>query len=89
MKLIIVAVIVLFINIPFGFWRESVKKYSIPWFLAIHIPVIAVIFLRIYSGIGYALITYGVLITAFYSGHKLGGFLYKKKHHFQKCFEAS
>ncbi|MHB1048442.1 MAG: hypothetical protein ACYC09_00025 [Bacteroidota bacterium] len=80
MKLIIVALIVLIINIPFGFWRMSIKKYSVQWFLAIHIPVFAIVFLRIYSGIGYALFTYVLLIDAFFGGQKLGGFLYVTKY---------
>lgn len=79
MKLAIIAMIVLLINIPFGFWREGVRKYSLKWFLAIHIPVVSIILLRIYSGIGYELHTYFILISAFISGQKSGGFLYTKK----------
>ena len=30
---------VLVLNLPFGFWRSRVKKFSVPWFLAIHLPV--------------------------------------------------
>ncbi len=38
-KLIIVSIIVFSINIPFGYWRANVKKFSLQWILAVHIPV--------------------------------------------------
>lgn len=71
-KLLIVAIIVFIINIPFGFFRSKVRKFSFLWFLYIHLPVPLVIILRIYSDIGFAWYTYPILIAMFFSGQFVG-----------------
>ena len=71
-----VAGIVFAMNLPFGFWRSRVRKFSWQWILAIHLPVPIIVALRIYSGLGFHLISFPVLIGAFclgqYAGGKLG-----------------
>jgi len=79
MKLFIISIIVLLFNIPFGYWRAGVKKFSLQWILAIHFPVPFVIFLRVYSDIGFALYTYPVLVAAFFLGQYLGSKIYYKR----------
>jgi hypothetical protein len=76
MNLWLVALIVFLFNLPFGYWRASVKKLSLQWALAIHLPVPAVIALRIYSGIGWRLISFPVLIGAYFLGQYIGGKIY-------------
>lgn len=73
MKVAIVALLVFLVNIPFGIWRAKQIKKSPKWFLAIHLPIPIVIFLRIYSGMGFQLYTYPILVTAFFLGQLLGG----------------
>ena len=73
MNLWTVAGIVFALNIPFGFWRASVPKFSRQWILAVHLPVPFVIALRIFSGLGWAFITFPVLIGAFFLGQLIGG----------------
>jgi hypothetical protein len=72
MKLIFISLIVLLINIPFGYWRGNVKKFSFQWILSVHIPVPFIIALRFLSGLGFALITYPVLVGAFFVGQLTG-----------------
>ena len=72
MKIAIVALLVFFVNLPFGALRGQEKKYSLKWFLYIHLPVPLVIFLRIYSDIGFALYTYPILVGAFFGGQIIG-----------------
>lgn len=72
MKITLVAIAVLLLNLPFGYWRSKVKKFSLQWFLAIHIPVPFVILLRIYSNIGFELYTYPVLVSSFFLGQFIG-----------------
>jgi len=76
MRVLLVAVAVLLINIPFGYWRGNVKKFSLQWALAIHIPIPFIVLLRIYSNIGFALYTYPVLIAAFFLGQLAGKKIY-------------
>lgn len=74
--------IIFFINIPFGYWRDNVKRRSFQWFLAIHIPVVFVVMLRIYSGLGWHLKTLPFLFGSFFFGQLFGGQIHKslKKH---------
>ncbi|HTY63060.1 MAG TPA: hypothetical protein VMG30_12495 [Acidobacteriota bacterium] len=73
MKILWIAIIVLILNLPFGFWRASAKKFSSQWILAIHLPVPLIVALRIYSGLGWRLATFPVLIGAFFLGQFIGG----------------
>jgi hypothetical protein len=68
-----VALLVFVINLPFGYWRASARKLSRQWFLAVHIPVPVVIALRIFSGLGFKLITFPVIVGAFFLGQFVGG----------------
>jgi hypothetical protein len=66
MNLILVTIFVFLLNLPFGYWRANVKKYSLQWVLAIHMPVPFIIAARIYSNIGFELYTYPILVGAFF-----------------------
>lgn len=37
---------VFLLNLPFGYYREGTRKFSIQWFLAIHLPIPAIYFIR-------------------------------------------
>ena len=79
MRLLLVALAVFVINLPFGYWRAGVPKLSRQWFLAVHLPVPAVIALRIFSGLGWQLISFPVLVGAFFLGQLVGGKLRRTK----------
>jgi hypothetical protein len=68
-----VAAIVFLLNLPFGYWRARVRKFSAQWILAVHLPVPLVIACRIFSGLGWHLITFPVMIGAFFCGQFVGG----------------
>jgi hypothetical protein len=74
-RLTVVAFLVFAINLPFGYFRSKVRKFSFKWFLFIHLPIPLVVFLRIYSDIGFAFYTYPILVGAFFLGQFVG-----KKH---------
>ncbi|KLU62564.1 hypothetical protein CEB3_c10850 [Peptococcaceae bacterium CEB3] len=73
----VISAVILF-NLPFGYWRASVRKFSRPWFLAVHLPVPFVIFMRIYFRLGWYWTTYPVLVGAFFAGQWLGGRVYRR-----------
>lgn len=73
-----VAIAVLVINLPFGYWREGLRKFSFMWLVAVHAPVPAVIALRVASGLGFHLVTFPVMIGAYFSGQYVGGLLRRK-----------
>ena len=77
-KLLLISLIVLIINIPFGYWRANVKRFSLQWYLAIHIPVIIVIGLRLTAHLGIAWTSYVALVTAYFLGQQSGALIIKR-----------
>lgn len=72
MLLILAGVLVFLINLPFGYWRSKVKKLSVQWFLAIHLPVPFVYALRTYAGIDWSILSFIILIGCFFLGQFVG-----------------
>lgn len=68
-----IALVILALNVPFGFWRAGTRKYSLPWFLAIHVPVPIAVGLRMAAGVGFRLSVLPVFVGAFFAGQYLGG----------------
>ena len=73
MSLGTVALLAFLLNLPFGYWRASVRKLSRQWFLAVHLPVPLVIALRVFSGLGWKPVSFPVLVLAFFLGQFVGG----------------
>jgi hypothetical protein len=73
MRLRIVALAVCLINLPFGYRRARVPVRSQRWFLAVHLPVPAVVAPRFLSGLGWQLLSSPVLVGAFFLGQLVGG----------------
>jgi hypothetical protein len=84
MNLFFVSISVLIINIPFGYWRQHVRKFSLGWILAVHLPVPFVVLLRFSFHLGFQLYTYPFLVIAFFLGQFFGGKVYhfRNKHYF-------
>jgi hypothetical protein len=76
MHLGIVSVAVFFFNLPCGYWRAHAGKFSLQWFLAVHVPVLVAVSLRVLSGLGWHLVTFPALVGAYCVGQFLGGRIY-------------
>jgi hypothetical protein len=76
MNTILLTVFVLLLNIPFGYWRANVKKFSLQFLLAIHIPVILIIMFRLLSASGFELATFFFTVPAFFLGQFAGSRIY-------------
>jgi hypothetical protein len=74
-----VAALVALVNIPFGFWRAGVRKFSPAWFLAVHLPVPIAIGLRFASGLGFRWATLPLFVAAFFGGQWLGAKLRRQR----------
>ncbi len=77
-RLLAAAAIVIVLNLPFGFWRAGTRKFSPRWIVAVHAPVPLVVAIRLLSGLGWQLITFPVLIAAFFTGQFVGGRLRRR-----------
>ncbi len=77
-KLVLISVLIFVMNIPFGYWRANVRKFSLQWALAIHLPVPFIILLRIYSEVGFQWFTYVFFVSAFFLGQRIGAIVHRR-----------
>ena len=63
---------VAFINIFFGYWRSNVRRLSLQWLLAVHIPVPIAIGLRL-TFLGWSWVLLPAFVAAFFLGQFGGG----------------
>jgi len=76
MNIVIIALLIYSVNIPFGIWRAGQKKFSIKWFLAIHIPVPFVILLRYMGGFPFNWTSFLLFLSVFFTGQLTGKYIY-------------
>jgi len=86
-KLIIITILVFVLNIPFGYWRANVRRFSTQWFLAVHIPVPFIVALRILSEIGFGWETYLFMVGGYFLGQQYGSMIKKRVH--KRCQQES
>lgn len=79
MNLILISIIVFIINIPFGYWRANVKRFSLQWVLAVHLPVPVIILIRMVSEIGFEITSYIFIVFAYFLGQAAGIKIFEKK----------
>jgi hypothetical protein len=60
------------INLPFGYWRAGVRKFSPAWFVAIHAPVPMVIALRFVLGLPFRWVVFPLFVAAYFGGQTIG-----------------
>ena len=77
-NIMILPILIFIINIPFGYWREGVKKFSRDWFLAVHLPVPFIVALRLIMGIKLT-IPHSLLFVACYFSGQFAGSLIRRK----------
>jgi len=76
MNFILLTVFVFVINIPFGYWRANVRKFSLQFLLAIHFPILFIVAFRILSGSGFEILTFLFTVPTFFLGQLAGSRLY-------------
>lgn len=76
MILLAVMIGVFTLNVPFGYWRSTTRKFSVPWVLSVHLPVPGMIALRVFSGLGWQIYTFPLIIGAFFAGQFFGSRLH-------------
>ncbi len=73
-------VLIFVFNLPFGYWRQSVKKFSFQWFVAIHVPVLFIFLFRYWLDIEHGWFTTPFMVLCFFTGQRVGAMYYKKRH---------
>ena len=77
LKVALVLLFTVVINLPFGYWRQGLKKFTLPWWLAIHLPIPLIIAFRIGLGIPYS--TVPLVIASAVAGQWVGGRMKKPR----------
>lgn len=67
------------INLPFGYWREGVRRLSAAWFVAVHAPVPLVVGLRLWLGVDWSWSTVPLLVAAYFAGQAAGAWLRRRR----------
>ena len=62
------------INLPFGAWRTTTRKFSVWWFLSIHLPIPAIFVIRPAAGFGWDYVP--VMVACAATGQLAGGWLF-------------
>ena len=68
----------LFSNIPLGYLRMGSPKYSIRWFVYIHLSVPFIIGLRIANNISWQMVPFSIALAV--AGQMIGSRLYRRSH---------
>jgi len=71
-RLIFLALLIALVNLPFGYWRHGLRKFSPAWFVAIHAPVPLVVGMRLGLGIPWRLETLPLFVASYFTGQLLG-----------------
>lgn len=66
------------LNLPMGYWRQGVRKFSWQWIVAIHAMVPVVILMRRMMHIGFAWWTFLITIPCYFGGQFVGARLRKR-----------
>lgn len=69
--LLLVTLAAFLLNLPFGYMRVKTTKFSLQWFLYIHLPIPFIYFLRKLSGLSYIVIP--VIVIGAVLGQYVGG----------------
>ena len=65
-------------NIPLGYLRMGSRKYSVRWFVYIHLSVPFIIGLRISNNIGWQIIPFSIALAV--AGQMIGSRIYRRSH---------
>jgi hypothetical protein len=60
------------LNLPFGYWRAGLRKFSPQWFVAVHAVVPLVIALRLALGLPVRWSMLPLFVAAYFSGQFAG-----------------
>lgn len=61
--IVLLALFTFIVNLPMGIWRVQVKKFSWQWFLAIHLTIPLIYFMRTEAGISYGYVPLFIVVA--------------------------
>lgn len=73
---VFIAWITVLLNIPLGVWRSTLKKFSIPWIIAVHLSIPLIVIFRIHAGLHLGYIPAVILMAII--GQRMGAKILSK-----------
>jgi hypothetical protein len=70
----IAVILAIVINLPFGAYRATVRRFSWRWFVCVHLPIPVVIVMRLSLGLGWWFIPF--TLASAVAGQLLGSLLF-------------
>ncbi len=77
-SVLLMAVAVFLLNLPMGWWRQGVRKFSWQWLVAVHAMVPVVILLRHLLHVGFAWWSFLVTVPCYFGGQWTGAVLRRR-----------
>jgi len=77
-SLMLVAAATFLLNLPMGYWREGVRKFSWKWIVAIHAMVPVIIVLRKLAHVDFAWWNLLITVPCYFGGQFLGSRLRRR-----------
>jgi hypothetical protein len=71
-QLIFLLLFVFVVNLPFGYWRESVVKFSVAWFVAVHAAVPLILVFRGWLEMPFDWAVLPFAVAAYFAGQTVG-----------------
>lgn len=65
-------------NIPLGYLRQGSPKYSLRWFIYIHLSVPFIIGLRVTNNVSWQVIPFSIALAV--AGQMIGSRIYRRSH---------
>jgi len=71
-QLIFLLLFIFIVNLPFGYWREGVAKFSAAWFVAVHAAVPLVLVFRGWLDMPFDWAVLPFAVAAYFAGQTVG-----------------
>lgn len=71
------------LSVPCGYLRESVRKFSLMWFVSVHLPIPLVYYLRLWAGLSWRVIPF--TLGGAVAGQLVGGWYKRRIKHGRKA----
>jgi hypothetical protein len=68
----LVAAFSFLLNLPMGWWRAGVRKFSPAWFVAVHAAVPLIVALRLVLDLPFRWATLPLFVACYFAGQALG-----------------
>lgn len=78
LTVIVMAALTFLLNLPMGYWRQGVRKFSWQWIVAIHAMVPVIILMRRLLDVGFVWWSFLITVPCYFGGQFVGARLRRR-----------